>query len=86
MLLLTVPQYCPHQNLITGAWGCGAFANDPHRIAGIFHEVLASDFLQCFSEVDFAIADFSPDRRYLGPFRDTFARVGAPARNAGPAR
>jgi len=28
MLLLTVPQYCPHQNLITGAWGCGAFKGD----------------------------------------------------------
>lgn len=84
--LFEVTHAYEYEALVLGAWGCGAFANDPHRIAGIFHEVLASDFLQCFSEVDFAIADFTPDRRYLGPFRDTFARVGAPARNAGPAR
>jgi uncharacterized protein (TIGR02452 family) len=56
--------------LVLGAWGCGAFGNDPHAIAGFFKEALTSTFAESFSDVVFAITDWSEDRHMLGPFRD----------------
>ena len=58
--------------LILGAWGCGAFANDPTRTARDFRTSLETTFDGAFRQVTFAIADWSPDRRFLGPFRDVF--------------
>ncbi len=54
--------------LVLGAWGCGAFANDPQRTAGDFHAALAGEFAGLFTEVVFAIADWSAERRFLTPF------------------
>ena len=51
----------------------GAFANDPRRTAEDFRQALEGDFLGAFSEVVFAITDWSPERWFLGPFRDVFA-------------
>jgi uncharacterized protein (TIGR02452 family) len=62
-----------HTEMVLGAWGCGAFANDPHRTAEDFRQALEGDFAGVFSEVAFAVTDWSPDRRFLGPFRDVFA-------------
>ena len=62
-----------YSTLVLGAWGCGAFGNDPHRTARDFRDALAGDFAGAFSEVVFAITDWSRERRFLGPFRDTFA-------------
>ena len=59
--------------LVLGAWGCGAFANDPRRTAIDFRHALEHEYAGAFSEVVFAIADWSPERRFLGPFRDVFA-------------
>lgn len=56
--------------LVLGAWGCGAFGNDPHAIAGFFKEALTGTFAESFSDVVFAITDWSEDRHMLGPFRD----------------
>lgn len=58
--------------LVLGAWGCGAFGHDPHRTARDFRRALESEFLGAFSEVVFAITDWSPERKFLGPFRDVF--------------
>lgn len=63
--------YC-HQALVLGAWGCGAFGNDPHRAAADFRYALENEFRGAFSDVVFAITDWSPGRRFLGPFRDVF--------------
>jgi len=60
--------------LVLGAWGCGAFANDPRRTAADFRGALENDFCGAFADVVFAITDWSPERRYLGPFREVFAR------------
>jgi hypothetical protein len=38
---------------------------------------LATEFAGAFREVVFAIADWSPERRFLGPFREVFAPSGA---------
>ena len=41
--------------LILGAWGCGAFRNDPTEIASLFKEFFEGDFKGVFREVVFAI-------------------------------
>jgi uncharacterized protein (TIGR02452 family) len=58
--------------LVLGAWGCGAFGNDPRRTAADFLDALEGEFDGAFSDVVFAIVDWSPERRFLGPFRDVF--------------
>jgi uncharacterized protein (TIGR02452 family) len=60
--------------LVLGAWGCGAFANDPARTARDFRAALEATFAGAFREVVFAVTDWSPERRFLGPFRDVFSR------------
>ena len=62
-----------HATLVLGAWGCGAFENDPYRTATDFREALENDYSGAFSDVVFAIADWSPERKFLGPFREVFA-------------
>jgi len=59
--------------LVLGAWGCGAFGNDRLRTARDFRTALEGDFAGAFSDVVFAISDWSPERKTLGPFRDVFA-------------
>ena len=71
--VLAIAQEFGHDTLVLGAWGCGAFRNDPHRTAQDFRRALENDFLGAFSEIVFAVADCSPERKTLGPFRDAFA-------------
>lgn len=74
-----------HEALVLGAWGCGAFGNDPHHTASDFREALEAEFDGAFSEVVFAITDWSPGRRFLGAFRDVFSsRWAAAAGSCGP--
>jgi uncharacterized protein (TIGR02452 family) len=62
--------------LVLGAWGCGAFENDPQRTAVNFRQALEGDYCGGFSEVVFAITDWTPERRFLAPFRDVFTAQG----------
>ena len=71
--VLAIAKAFGHSAIVVGAWGCGAFRNDPHRTASDFQHALKYDFTGAFSDVVFAIADWSPERKYLGPFRDVFA-------------
>ncbi len=71
--VLNVARAYKYSALVLGAWGCGAFANDPHRTAVDFRDAIESQVGEAFSDIVFAIADWSPERRYLGPFRDVFA-------------
>jgi uncharacterized protein (TIGR02452 family) len=61
--------------LVLGAWGCGAFGNDPARTAEDFRDALLGPYAGAFGEVVFAISDWSPERRFLGPFRDAFGAI-----------
>jgi len=72
--VLAIAQACGHAALVLGAWGCGAFANDPHRTAKDFRSALEGPFAGAFEHVVFAITDWSSERRSLGPFRDVFAQ------------
>jgi uncharacterized protein (TIGR02452 family) len=71
--VLAIARAYGHVTLVLGAWGCGAFANDPHHTARDFRQALTHDFRGAFTEVVFAITDWSPERRFLGPFREVFA-------------
>lgn len=71
--LLAIAQAYGHATLVLGAWGCGAFENDPHRTATDCRQALESDYRGAFSDIVFAITDWSAERTFLGPFRDVFA-------------
>ncbi|MDB5387013.1 MAG: hypothetical protein JWM11_2659 [Planctomycetaceae bacterium] len=72
--VLNIARAYGYSALVLGAWGCGAFQNDPRRTAKDFRQALEYDFHGAFSEIIFAITDWSPERRFLGPFRDEFNR------------
>jgi len=71
--VLAIASAYGYESLVLGAWGCGAFENDPHRTAMNFRTALEAEFRGAFSDIVFAIADWSPKRRFLGPFRDALA-------------
>ena len=71
--ILSIAKAFGYSTLVLGAWGCGAFGNDPCRTALDFRKALENEFRGAFSDVVFAITDWSPERRFLGPFRDVFA-------------
>jgi uncharacterized protein (TIGR02452 family) len=75
--VLAIAKAYGHSALVLGAWGCGAFGNDARRTASDFRHALENDFSSAFSEVVFAIVDWSPERRFLGPFREVF-KPGTP--------
>jgi uncharacterized protein (TIGR02452 family) len=70
--VLAIAEGLGYESLVLGAWGCGAFGNDPSRTARDFRDALEGPFGGAFREVVFAIADWSPERRFLGPFRNVF--------------
>lgn len=61
-------------SLVLGAWGCGAFRNDPRRTAFDFRDILEKEFAGAFSHIIFAITDWSPERRFIEPFHRVFYR------------
>jgi uncharacterized protein (TIGR02452 family) len=70
--VLEIARSYGYDSLVLGAWGCGAFDNDPVATARQFKDALSGDFAGAFAETVFAIVDWSPDRRLLGVFRDVF--------------
>ena len=70
--LLSVAAAHGYESLVLGAWGCGAFRNDPTLTAEAFRALLTGPFDGVFSDVVFAISDWSGERRFLGPFAQVF--------------
>lgn len=64
-----------YDTLVLGAWGCGAFGNDPHAVARLFRESI-EEAVGAFAEVCFAVADWSAERRFIGPFAQALAAPG----------
>ncbi len=75
--VLAIARAYQHPAVVLGAWGCGAFGNDPARTAEDFRHALETEFEGAFSDVIFAITDWSPERKFLGPFRDVFSGDGS---------
>lgn len=74
--VLAVARAFDYGALVLGAWGCGAFGNDPRRTAEDFREALQNEYAGAFSDIVFAITDWSPERKFLGPFQDVFPESG----------
>lgn len=60
------------RRFILGAWGCGAFGLDSEMMARIFRDGLVGPFRGVFDEIVFAVTDWSPEQRFIGPFHRTF--------------
>jgi len=61
-LMLAMAAVNGYKKLVLGAWGCGAFGNDPYKVAGFFKELfLEEQFALLFSEVEFAILGGGPN-------------------------
>jgi len=73
--VLDIARAYGYTSLVLGAWGCGAFENDPQETAISFREALLEEFANTFEQVVFAITDRSPERRILGPFCEAFAEI-----------
>jgi len=71
--VLSVAAHHGHTAVVLGAWGCGAFGNDPGEIANLFRTALEGRFAGVFQHVVFAVLDWSDDRRFIGPFEARFA-------------
>lgn len=70
--LLDVARAYGYTSLVLGAWGCGAYRNDPTRTARDFRRHLERH-AGAFDQVVFAITDWSAERKFLGPFTEAFA-------------
>ena len=62
--VLAIASAFGYKTLVLGAWGCGAFHNDPQRTAADFREILMENFAGHYSRVLFAITDWSPERKF----------------------
>jgi uncharacterized protein (TIGR02452 family) len=72
--VLAVAAHHGHEALVLGAWGCGVFRNDAAEVAELFRIALDGPFRGAFTQVVFAVMDWSAERRFLGPFEDAFGR------------
>jgi uncharacterized protein (TIGR02452 family) len=70
--VLQIARAYDYDTLVLGAWGCGAFANDAKQTARDFRGALEGEFAGAFARIVFAIADWSENRRFLGPFCEVF--------------
>ena len=62
-------------NLILGAFGCGAFANDPKMVSKIFKKILIDEeYFKFFMNVHFAIFTMPHETKNLDQFSDTFSK------------
>lgn len=59
-----------HKTLILGAWGCGAFSNDPKMVANIFKGVLKE--VPVFEYVCFAVYDTREGQPIYQVFKEVF--------------
>ena len=71
--VLSIARAYGYSSLVLGAWGCGAFGNDPKQTAKDFRSAFESEFSGAFSDIIFAITDWSPERKFLGPFKDVLS-------------
>ena len=64
-----------YRNLVLGAWGCGAFGNNPVHVAEYFKEAIVDENLGVFfDEICFAIYG-REDGRNITAFRSVFGNV-----------
>lgn len=61
-----------YKNLVLGAWGCGAFGNNPDDVSGYFKKVIIDEkYGMCFDEICFAVYGRT-DSSNIKSFKNTF--------------
>lgn len=74
-IMLLIAKENGYRNLVLGAWGCGAFHNDPKEVAGCFRKVLVEEgYKAFFDEICFAVYG-KEDGKNITAFRDCFRDV-----------
>lgn len=68
--ILQVAQSHGHKNIVLGAWGCGAFGNDPADVAELFKSALI--VLPAFEHVTFAVYDTREPPVVYETFKEIF--------------
>ena len=72
-IILRIAVHYGYKNLVLGAWGCGAFGNDPVMVASCFKAALETDDLAYyFDTVCFAVYG-SPESKNYHAFCSVFA-------------
>jgi uncharacterized protein (TIGR02452 family) len=73
--LLALAAYHGCEVLVLGAWGCGAFRNDPELVAPIFAEQLrpGGSYWGRFHKIVFSVFDTSPAQNIYRTFARQFA-------------
>lgn len=61
-----------HDSIVLGAWGCGAFGNDPIEVAKMFKTVIKKYFKNSFQKIYFAIIE---DKYSAGINFKTFNKI-----------
>lgn len=75
-IILAIARKHEHRSLLLGAWGCGAFSNDPDMVADAFGRWLESpNFQGCFDRVTFAIYGRSTEKNNWKAFDNRFKKV-----------
>lgn len=68
--MIITAAYYGYKNLVLGAFGCGAFAQDPHVIAQIYYEILVNEgYGSYFDNIKFSVKGHDARARRL---RDAF--------------
>lgn len=76
--MLKCVAYLDYHNLVLGAWGCGAFANDAHQISDLFYKALKEleynglHEKDLFRRIDFAVLDRSKEQYNYKEFHRNF--------------
>lgn len=71
-IMLRVAVKHEYKNLVLGAWGCGAFGNNPKDVAAYFKQVLVDEsYGKCFEKVCFAVYG-KEDGKNITAFREQF--------------
>jgi uncharacterized protein (TIGR02452 family) len=71
--LLALAHFSWYNTLVLGAWGCGAFGNDPKLIAELFQGNLQNKFRGVFKRIVFAVFDTSEEQDVYKAFAERFA-------------
>lgn len=72
-MILCIAMEHGFRELVLGAWGCGAFANDPTLVAKCFRQVIVAErYGTAFDTIRFAVLDGKYEHNYP-VFRETFA-------------
>lgn len=70
--LLATAYLYGHDAVVLGAWGCGAFGNDPSKVSQIFKDVIEDKYEKTFKRILFGIVDNEKSDNYT-VFKNTFA-------------